>query len=421
MPQRRPDWTKDELALLRSPSLTNAQIAEQTGRTISAVEHQRRGLVPKKSRVASKTTVTDDIRAADEAFWHEEHKKLSKKYAAAVKGEAATDRLVKAVLEAAPKSYNPAPAIVRDRRLNTQGTPQSAVLLLSDTHIGKVVKPGQTLHWGDYDFPIFCARLKYLEESILSITQNHMTVPVKTLVVSMLGDMLDGTLIHSVEGAPFNPIFNQFYAGAHAIAQFLRNLAPHFDKIEVFDNPGNHTRFQGQHKMPTDNRHSNFDKFLYALIRALVRDIPSIRWDFTEQPFSLFAVEGFVFQAGHGDNLRGGDKALGIPAHSIGRVVSSTTQLHSRIGTESPHFYLFGHLHRPISLPHAKGEVIVNGGFVGVDGFGLQEAFTPADPCQKFFFVHPKYGKTASYDISLKFAEVTGNCPYSIPPEFPIR
>jgi len=77
-----------------------------------------------------------------------------------------------------------------------------------------------------------------------------------------------------------------------------------------------------------------------------------------------------------------------------------------------------GHLHRSITLPHALGSVIVNGGFPGVDNYGLMEGFSPVDPMQRFFFVHPKYGKTAEYPIDLSHASTLNKRPYSIPEGF---
>jgi hypothetical protein len=35
--------------------------------------------------------------------------------------------------------------------------------------------------------------------------------------------------------------------------------------------------------------------------------------------------------------------------------------------------------------------------------------------------MHPKYGKTAEYKLSLKFAEVTEKAPYKLPSTFPIE
>ena len=421
-------WTNEDLEkfkTLRAEGKCLEEIAPLMNRTVTALEskaYRARILgpvIPASIPVAPKT-VQEDRQEVDESHWRRAHGDLAKKYSALLKEQVLVDRLVTEVKSMAPLAYEAAPAVVLtgDR---DGGRPQSAVLELSDTHIGAVVQPGQTLTFGKYDFPTFLARLKYLEDSIISIVKNHITTPVPELVIAMLGDMLDGALAHSNECGQLNPMFNQFFAGGHALAQFLRNLAPYFPTLRIYDVVGNHARYQNQHRMPTVNKHSNFDKFLYAFVHSLVRDIPNIKWDLTAQPFQVFEVNGFQFFAGHGETLRGGDKMLGIPNHAVGRTVSTVTQLHNKYDLKAPNYYLFGHLHRNISLPHATGDVIINGGFVGVDGYGLNEMFTPADPMQKLFFIHEVYGKTAAYDISLKFAQVTETAPYQIPTGFEMQ
>ena len=191
-------------------------------------------------------------------------------------------------------------------------------------------------------------------------------------------------------------------------------------EVQIETVVGNHTRWQNQKKMPTENRFSNLDMFLYALTEALTKDIKNIRWNLNSQPAALFEVQGFIFKALHGDTWRGGDKALGIPNHAIGREISTTVQLFAKADRQAPHYYISGHLHRGIQLPHALGEVIINGGFPGLDNYALAENFNPVDPMQRLLFVHPKYGRTAEYPLTLKFAEVTEKRPYAIPGNFEI-
>jgi hypothetical protein len=738
-------WSTGEIEALKSGQ-TASELAKKLGRTVESVANKRLRLgISNATSIPKSSSVSSDLKERDEKYWQRSHKELCTKYEKLLKEQVAVERLVAKVSELAPTRYSPAPAIIRSRK--PSGQAQSAVLQFSDTHIGKNTSPNQTLSFGNYNFEVFMARLKYLEESVISITENHITTRVPELVIAMLGDMLDGTLAHSNEVGQLDPIFNQYYAGAHAIAQFFRNLAPHFPKIRVYDVVGNHcvdseteiltrrgwlrhdevttedvclglkkdgktavwqpvnevvkeiqvdrmvkihnrqfsfrgtehhrfyyfvpghpmlnearwsdikqlpilvptagfcpgdgsgvpdrlielcaavltdgsiskeqsnvivyqtpkkadwvrdafdksglefstrartrkapaticgrvwkggktteelsfrlsssaarmflnatglkknklpawvwnmtnaqfkrflsgllngdgtqvgskspclfgkskgwldeiqalcavhgvtasvssyqpnntnlntqwrlnlnkatqvsvgnnagvsitdptgeivwcvrtetenffcrrdgkayftgnTRFQNQRRMPTKNRYSNFDKFLYALIRELVRDIKNIEWKLDAQPYQIFDVQGFTFFCAHGDSLRGGDKTLGVPNHAVGRLVSTATQMMNKYNRKAPNYYLLGHLHRDIVLPHATGSVLVNGGFPGVDEFGLAEMFTPADASQKFFFIHPAYGKTASYDISLKFAQVKNNPPYSIPVEF---
>jgi hypothetical protein len=279
-----------------------------------------------------------------------------------------------------------------------------------------VVRPSQTLDFGEYNFGVFLRRLKRVEDSVRSILADHTTTPVPEIVIPMIGDMIDGALAHGAEVGQVNTLFTQFYGAGHALAQFLRNIASFVPKVRVYTCVGNHPRWQNQHKMPTKNRFSNLDQFLYAYVQALVKDIPTIDFTLNQQPMAEFQVQGYTFLAAHGDHLRGGDKALGIPAHALGRALSAGTQLRAKTGRANVHYYLLGHLHRSMELPHAMGEILVNGGFPGVDEFGLTQNFTAVDPVQKFFLVHPKFGRSACYDLNLKFAAKTGT-PYNIPNE----
>lgn len=397
-----------------NPELSKADIGRKLGMSHSTV---CQALAKSPEPAAHETEFSADVEKAGNAVWQKRYNVLLGKYNKAVEETSVVQALVAEALEAAPKSYTSAPAI--HSRAAGRGSPQSAVLMFSDTHIGQTITPEQTLGFGGYNFPIFLAQLKHMEGSVLSIVENHQRVPTDELVVAMLGDMLHGALLHGAEAAQRNTLFTQFYAGGHAIAQFLRNVARAFPVVRIQTVVGNHPRWQNQHKMPTTNRYSNLDLFLYSFIQALTKDIKNIHWDLNQQPFSIFDVKGWVFHASHGDHLRGGDKMLGIPNHAFGRQTSTTTQLFVKHGQRCPNYYLTGHLHRGITLPHALGSILVNGGFPGLDGYALNENFNPVDPSQRFFFVHPKYGKTAEYELSLKFAKVTEKAPYDIPAGFP--
>lgn len=429
-------WSTEELALLATPNLSNKEISIRTGRSEPAIRGKRQRLansaqkkldsdwaahkmaVDGHAEPAPKPAEYEDDRArAGAEFWKGQYAALNKKYERALKEQAAVDRLVELARELAPKSYAALPPVVRCSA--SKGKPQSAVLFLSDTHVGQEILPQQTMGFGEYNFEIFLARLKFYEEAVTSILRDHTTTEITELVIAMGGDMLHGALNHAAEVGQNQTLFQQWFGAGHAFAQFIRNLQPLVPFIRVQCTVGNHTRWQNQHKMPTDNRYSNLDSFVYAYTQALTRDLgSSVVWNLDEQPFSLFSVQGFKFHLSHGDQLRGGDRALGIPNHAVGRMVSANSQLYGKDGDSSPHYYLVGHLHRGIVLPHARGAVIVNGGFPGVDGYGLANGFSPVDPKQVFFLVHPRYGKTATYDIELKFAKAGAQRPYNIPGNF---
>lgn len=352
-------------------------------------------------------------------FWKKRSLELERKLAEASHVKTATDILVEQAVSLAPRSYAVAPACNLTRKAG-KSSPQSAVLMLSDTHVGQFVEPDQTLGFGGYNFDTFLRRLKRLEDSVASILNDHTTTEVSELVVPIMGDCIDGALQHSAECGQVNTLFSQFYGAGHAIAQFLRNLSAMVPKVRIYTCVGNHPRWGTQKKMPTKNRFSNLDQFLYAYIKSLTRDIPKIEFNLDRQPFAEFKVQGFNFLISHGDHLRGGDKALGIPSHSIGRSISAASQLRLKFQRPGVNYFLSGHLHMATELTHSMGDVLINGGFPGIDGFSLSSGYTTCDPVQKFFFVHPKHGRAACYSLNLKWAKTDGPVPYEIPNEFPM-
>lgn len=413
-------WTEDEIKALKqmkAEGLSHAKIAAVLGRTKTAVDRKADHL-PLSDKLPAQSDPVPEGAVERADFWRKRAAELEKALSKVQESQTAVEILCEHVLEMAPRSYQVDPRLVRPVGPSkaSHSSAQSAVLAFSDTHIGAEVYPEQTLGMGNYNFDIFLRRLNRLELSVKSIVKDHTTTPISELVIPILGDMLDGALSHSAEAGQPNTILAQFYAGGHAIAQFLRNLSV-IAPLRLYGCVGNHTRWQNQHRMPSKNRNSNYDMLLYAFIEALTRDIPNIKWNLNWQPFAVFDVQGYTFYCGHGDNLRGGDKALGLPSHAMGRMVSTTSQLFTRNGKPAPHYYLVGHLHRPISIPHSRGEVIVNGAFPGIDGYALGEYFNSSYPSQKFWLMHPKFGRSATYDLRLDLGDETPHG-YSLPEGF---
>jgi hypothetical protein len=342
-----------------------------------------------------------------------DYKKLEKKYTQSLEQIKAVDRLI-ATAEQYMKAYAPVAVKPHKRPKTTNGASESAVLVLSDSHVGKVVYPNQTLGFGHYNFPIFLDRLYYIENRVRTILHEHVNTVIDELVIFLLGDMLDGRLQHAKEEIESSTFFDQWYAATHCFAQMIRNIAQDVPRVRVYTAVGNHTRLPNQHKMPTEQRYSNFDHFLYAGIQMLLVDQPNVHINLDRQPFCYTDIKGSKILGMHGDHLRGGDKQMGVPIHGISRQISGITQLYEREGMEAPHYWLMGDKHKDISLPTVKGKFLVNGSFVGDDNFSLTLS-TSSEPQQLFFGMHPKYRMTWRYDLSLKHAPINKTSPYQIP------
>lgn len=356
-----------------------------------------------------------DVRKQQHQELYRRYQSLQREYNRAVEQAALVERLVAEAHALAPKSYEPhmhKPLVP----LAASNTPETYVLQLSDAHVGKEVAPDQTLGFGGYSFSVFLDRLAQLERAIISLYQNHTVSPIDRMVIAFQGDIVDGGLTHGVEAGQEHTVFTQFFAAGHAFAQFFRNLASYMP-LDIYTVVGNHGRLPHQKKMPTKNRYSNFDMFLYAYIEALTKAVPNIAWHINHQPFQLVEVQNHIFHIAHGDHWRGGDKAFGVPLHAMGRQVSATTSLYHKAGKSAPNYYVTGHLHRGIQIPHTLGDILVNGGFPGVDDYSLRDNFTAIDPMQRLHRVHPRYGISATHSLKLHFADPgMGVAHYELPP-----
>lgn len=690
----------------------------------------------------AETNLDEDIDRTSEAYYAKRCKTLELKLTKLIESESVTKRLTDQISSLAPKSYNSAPDNFNTVKNIISTSPQSAVLLFSDTHIGKEVTPEQTLSFGEYNMGVFLDRLQLLQDTTTSIIEGHTTCNIQELVVVMIGDMLDGGLFHGNEMDQTVSKFGQFYAGGHAIAQFFRALASRVPTLRIETCVGNHcvdaeteiltrrgwlrsdqvttddvclglekdghtavwqpvkevvtekqvdrmvsirnrefdfrgtehhrfyykipghpmlnearwsdikqlpiyipaagfvnqelscdvpdkdlelcawvltdgsislkrdrvtvyqskdttniftafdkagftplsnvrerqrpafiagialspgvclehsisltaddsreflertglrkgelpswvwemttpqfkrflnslldgdgtrrgnssvlygkskewlsavqglcalhglratlspyqsstskqwrllivestmmravgntaeiittestgetvwcvrtatenfmcrrngvsyftgnTRWGEQRKMPTKYRFSNLDMFLYAYVQGLTSDIKNIQWNLNMQPFQRFTVQTSSFFAAHGDHLRGGDKALGIPSHALNRQLANMAQLLDKQDESNPDYYVYGHFHRAMQLPHTRGKIFVNGAFPGVDEYALTNNFVMSDPEQTLMLVHPKYKACDNWPVQLKWAE-PGSHRYELPQHF---
>lgn len=299
-----------------------------------------------------------------------------------------------------------------------QRSREQAVLVLSDSHVGKIVRPDRTLGFGNYSPSIFLDRLAFIDQTVSRLIVDHVANPVETLHVLFLGDLVEGMLNHCEEIPSRWHVVDQVMLAALAMYQLVARLSRVVPKVVCRGVVGNHGRWPSQKKVPTDGRFSNFDFIVMGQVQAMI-DVAgpdNVEFVLEENAFQVFDIYKWRLKVGHGDHLKGGDKALGIPAHSIGREQNATTQRYAAKGLRPPDYYIVGDKHRPFVGPTATGRFLINGAFFAEDEFAQALNFSPCRPFQMFFGIHPDHGRSWSYDLSLDNAKQgTGVKMYSLP------
>lgn len=299
---------------------------------------------------------------------------------------------------------------------HSKASDEEAVIVISDTHIGKIVEPSQTLGFGNYNLKVFFDRLHFAEQTATSLLREKVANPISRIHVLILGDIIEGMLGHASEIPMRELVADQVLVASTALYQFVARLA-RLAPVTVRGLGGNHSRWPTMKRTPTENTYSNFDFIVLGQMEALFRQAgpKNVTMILEENPFQVFDIQGWRFKIGHGDHLKGGDKALGVPAHAIGREVNATTQRYNARGQKAPDYYIVGDKHRHMSVQTATGRYMVNGAWFTDCPYAMSANFTPGKPFQMLFGIHKKFGKTWSYDIALDLAKPV-ELQYDLPP-----
>lgn len=367
-------------------------------------------------RTLADTTVEEDIEETRSRLRAAEANEAIRKYKEVLASRALDDRLVEVFRERVeaflPSAKPPTPTLWPVLKMGR--TPEAAVLLISDTHIGQVVSATQTNGFGFYNPRVFCERLHYVQEKVIEVLSQN-AAGIDCLHVLFLGDIVHGGLNHGAEKEDNCAIADQFQVAVWSFHQFLCNLAFRVPEIQVRTVVGNHGRWPGMKRMPTNYRYSNLDHLVYASLQLSlqVHGLTNIHVHLNDAPRQVIDIKGSRFLASHGDDLKGGDRQFGVPIHAATRQVNATTQRFAAAEDRPIDYYLCGDKHKSITLPLARGEFIINGSMVGTDEFAM--GFCPGEANQLLFGVDAKLRKTWSHPIKVSHAPRLPVCPYHLP------
>jgi len=291
---------------------------------------------------------------------------------------------------------------------NGKAVCDSAVLVVSDCHIGQAVDPRELDVASAYNPAIFLTRLAHLESSVQEILGDH---PVRELVILLAGDIVHGQLCHSLEDDLTLPIATQVDLALHSLVHLIGRLAALVPKVEIHSVAGNHGRWPGAKKVPTDRRWSNLDTILAQALQALCSaKFNNVHFDERISSRRIIDVGDFRILLLHGDQLRGGTYAAAGIQKEISRWLLRSVQQ----GQRPPDLLVAGDKHISAALPVGFADAIINGSFVGEDVFS--QNFNPSHPSQTLFFVRPQIGRTETHVIRLDKANVGAPLPYQFKP-----
>ena len=276
---------------------------------------------------------------------------------------------------------------------------EHAVLHLSDGHHDQIVSPEECGGLETYDFPISCCRAERLVDTTLQWTQQILRSQFFFPVLNILsyGDHTSGEIHGAAGRSYFQRMMRNCLAIGKLHAMMYRDLAPHFEQVNVVYVPGNHGR-----RTPKKEYHSaqdSWDYLIAEMARLYCQDISNIGFAIPNSFSVNLDINGVGFNISHGDDVR---SSLSIPWYGLQRRQQRLQGLAPFQDGPRLRYFCVGHFHQKGMVGALDGEMIMNGPWLATDAYAYEGLACYTEPFQWLHGVNEKYGITWRLDVKLK-------------------
>lgn len=413
----RSPWTEQHKALLRELRARGARIAQcavALGKSDDAVvsflgKHgrdyplKREAITPETPIVlpppAAPSPPKDPVQAERER--QEELRTLRERKALLkeVAGEESLRATVEKVLrEVAPRLPAAPPYKPRAQKGPIAASRETMVQVLSDWHNGEVVYAESTRGHNAFNASVFEARVERVLEAHLSIKERLEAGGAwayDECIVAANGDMVSGTIHELEKHSDHENVVWAVYETGMRLAGFLRALAGVYPKVTVVCTSGNHGRLPDARRVQQKEPTRSWDTVVYLFAKTALEQQRNVEFLIPNSYSAAFQVYDWRFLQTHGHDVKSWNS---IPFYGINRLVGNINALEAGRGTPI-HYWLLSHFHTLSSMPHATGEMFVNGSLIGGTEFTINALGKSDRPQQLMLSVHPEHGVTSRWPL----------------------
>lgn len=263
---------------------------------------------------------------------------------------------------------------------------EDLVMHISDMHSDEIVKPHQVGGLESYSFPIACGRAETYVDTVLEYCLETLhNYRFNRLWILSNGDNVSGEIHESQKHSSFSNALQSSLAAGQLLALMIRDLAPHFEDVQVLSLPGNH----GRRSVRTDyhGAHDNWDFLVAETARLTCRDLDNVHFTTPDAHAADVEIRGHGFHVEHGSDLKFFSANFSIPYYAMERKTRRLMALDATKGLKTKYFVM-GHFHNFSTLQALGGEVLVNGAWVATSPYAYQALSTFSEPFQLLHGVH---------------------------------
>jgi hypothetical protein len=259
------------------------------------------------------------------------------------------------------------------------------VLMLSDWHIGEVVKPNEIEGFNRYNWEIAQAGVFGIVEDFLKWVEIQRSFyDIKECTLFVMGDMISGDIHQELMVTNEFPLPVQTAKAGNLLGEVFRIMSSHFDRVNIFEVAAdNHSRLQKkpQAKQKTQN---SMGYLVHEIANGFAAKCSNLNIVIAEGAKLIAPVNDIRFLVSHGDGLKG---TFGIPFYAFQREIGKEAVRRMRT-SKGFDIMAIGHFHTPCLI---EGRTIVNGSLSGTSEFD-SICGRHSKPCQVAFLTHPSHG-----------------------------
>ena len=258
------------------------------------------------------------------------------------------------------------------------------VIVASDWHIEETVSAAITNGMNEYNPEIAeDSANQFFSNSAILVNQTKQHSIVNTIVVAVLGDIINGVLRDEDLQNNSQTSIEAVATGRALLYRGLKSLAESTGcNIRVICCVGNHGRLTGK-IFPSNQVRNSLEYLLYKTLERDFRDHPKVNVIVSEAAYFIQDILGVRVRFHHGHTFKffGGIGGLAVP------VLRKISQLNL---IEKADLDVCGHFHSM----QIFNNCILNGSLIGANGYSMQLGIPFEPPRQTFFLIDSKYGRS---------------------------
>lgn len=276
---------------------------------------------------------------------------------------------------------------------------ESAVLMLSDIHVGQInefvdYETGEKVE--TYNYEVMVAQANNLVESICRINDLlSSNYEINKLYILGLGDWIDGDVIYRGQRLLVSEgVGRQTLIAVQLITDMILELFNVFDEIDLTVIPGNHGRMgTNPRSFISEPSYNNFEFLLGKMMQMAFKNEPRINIVAPDSTFFMRNIHGWKYYLHHGATVR---SWMGLPYYGIVRQSKNRR-------TEIPFdVECMGHFHTSMEIPvSGRAFSVVNGAWCPKSEYAWSKLGIMSYPQQRYFGVSQKRPRTWAFSLDL--------------------